>query len=158
MGTWSPMEVRIKGEAVRFAPESKKLGTLGKRKRLLLPDARAELSVTRTNCLNCEDILDEGLKFVEKHGTASELHGWLEFNEEAATEAALRIDYDCEPPRHANVRGWPVSEEPGERRQKQLEAAEKLAELCYREAVFDPPIKPQARPEPGLACENVKMI
>ena len=146
------------GEAVRFAPEKGKLGTPGRRKRLLLPDKKAKLSISRTDDLDCEHILDEGLSFVGRHGSAEALFGWLEFDEVGVDEANLHIDYDEDPPRHGNVVGWPDHADPGVRRKRQLDAAEALASRCLREAQFAPPIARASRPPAGTACALVRAI
>lgn len=111
------MTVRAAGLLARFAVESGRLTDSIVKPKLFEPNKALELSVFRVGGLVRGQIRDLGDEVVKKHPTARKLHGWGEFPESAVQEAGLRVEHDDDPPRHANIVGWP--REPSERKQRQ---------------------------------------
>lgn len=111
------MTVRAAGLLARFALESGRLTDSIVKPKLFEPNRALELSVFRVDGLVRDQIRDLGDEVVEKHPSARKLHGWGEFPESAVQKAGLRVERDDDPPRHANIVGWP--REPSERKQRQ---------------------------------------
>lgn len=111
------MTVRAAGLLARFALESGRLTDSIVKPKLFEPNRALELSVFRVDGLVHDQIRDLGDRVVEKHPAARKLHGWGEFLESAVREAGLRVERDDDPPRHADIVGWP--QDPSERKQRQ---------------------------------------
>ena len=113
-------------------------------------------SVSRGDDLACEAILEEGLRVIEARASSKkkELYGWLELDRAKLSKLNLRAEPDEPPPRHEQVVNWPHDDDLGTRRQKHLKLAKKVAALCSRVAVFDPPLVPgEALPADFSCCE-----
>ena len=102
----------------RFATQSGRLTDEVVKPKLFEPNRKLELSVFRVEGLGYTEIQEIGLDVVKKIPNAQRLHGWGEISESAVRDTGLRVNYDDEPPRHANVLGWP--DKAPERKQIQL--------------------------------------
>lgn len=94
----------------RYAVTSGRLSPRGKRK-LFEPTAKGTLSVFRIEGLECRRVRAIGIEVARKHPQAHRLYGWAEFNGANVEEAGLTIDYDNDPPGHANIVSWPKNTE-----------------------------------------------
>ena len=71
-----------------------------------LPNSTGQTSVFRTSGLDEEAIRDIGTRFVAGP-LKKTLLGWVNISVDDVLSNNLRIDPDDEPPRHANIIGWP---------------------------------------------------
>ena len=101
------MTVREDGTLARFGTQSGHLAASLVKPKLFEPNRSLELSVFRVEGLGSSDILPIGEDVVRKHPQANRLYGWGEVNASDVLDTGLRIDYDDDPPRHANIAGWP---------------------------------------------------
>lgn len=101
------MTLRADGTLARFALESKRLTTTGAKPKLFEPTKRFELSVFDVSGLLFEEILQLGIDVAKKQSPPRRLHGWGEIDVAAVHKAGLQIERDDDPPRHANIVGWP---------------------------------------------------
>lgn len=76
-------------------------------RRAFRPDRNLKLSVFYIDSLNSQEVQDLGLEVVRLRPDAVELHGWLEFDQSRVDEIGLLVQRDDNPPRHANIIGWP---------------------------------------------------
>ena len=88
------------------------------------------MSVSRIDDLECREILELGLDFAQRQANSPPVFGWFEFGEDAVSEAKLKIEYDDNPPRHANIHCWP------EETSNKLLAKNELFKRCFRKAAF----------------------
>ena len=112
------MTAREAGTLARFATQSGRLTDEVVKPKLFEPNRALELSVFRVDGLGRIEIQEIGIDVVTAIPNAQRLHGWGEINESAVLDAGLRVDYDDDPPRHANVLDWP--DEASERKLIQL--------------------------------------
>lgn len=125
------MTRRISGDLARFAYEKDKVGKkLSKCKSLFRPNKNGVMSVSRLEDLDCREILELGLDFAQRQTNCPPIFGWFEFKEDAVSEAKLKIDYDDNPPRHANIYSWPKETS------DKLLAKNELFKRCFRKAAF----------------------
>lgn len=145
--------LREDGELVRYAFESSKLGTTARIRKLFRTDRSNRLSIFRTDGLNSDEVLHQGLYVARLRKDTPSLNGWVEFHRESVEEFGLRIEHDENPPRHAHIASWPAN-----RGDSHLIERE-LARKCYRQAIFDPPIDPNDSPkENGFASAFLQPI
>ena len=140
------MTTRQQGELARFAVKANDIGNTDAQtaKRMFRPNKLGELSVSRIEGLDCNGIILEGQGVVEGRDDTDTLYGWIEVHEQVVQGQGLRIDYDEEPSRHANIVAW--GEIPGDRQQQRLE----LVRQCSRSPVkLDPPRLFAERPSQG---------
>lgn len=121
------MACNVRGAAaiVRFDDEKRirQDGTV--RWRLMEPAYDQDLgrhaqSVTYVEDLCCAGILEEGEKWLERHGSQKNLSGWAEFDVGDATGLDLQVYRDNSPPRHGNITGWATKKENRNREAKEL--------------------------------------
>ena len=112
------MTAREAGTLARFATQSGRLTDEVVKPKLFEPNRALELSVFRVDGLGLTEIQEIGTDVVTAIPSARRLHGWGEISESAVLDAGLRVDYDDDPPRHANVLDWP--DEASERKLIQL--------------------------------------
>ena len=144
------MTERADGDLARFAVEQTRLATELQRAKLFRPTKQGKVSISRIDGLECDGIVEVGLRVVEDHGNADELYGWLEFTGDAVTALGLEIQYDETPPRHANIVAWPPKGEEGQLLNKRQE----LARACRRKCLLDPPAKPGGL-LPDVTCDDL---
>ena len=108
--THAPLDSTVTTESpsllARFAINRRDLTRAGMR-RALRPDRNFELSVFYIDSLNSQEVQDLGLEVVKLRPDADELHGWLEFHQSYVYGIGLSVQRDDNPPRHANIIGWP---------------------------------------------------
>ncbi|MCY4130048.1 MAG: hypothetical protein OXG15_12515 [Gammaproteobacteria bacterium] len=147
------MTRRVTGELARIANEAGRAkGKKRKVKSLLTPNVENEMSIARIDGLECDEILNLAIEFMAQSDSPQKVHGWFEFSAEAVEDADLTIDYDENPPRHANVIDWPDKDE------AQSRATQILYRACYRKAHFNPPIDPTNPTIPDDPCSYVEEI
>ena len=101
------MTIRGARTLARFATQSGRLTDEVVKPKLFEPNRALELSVFRVDDLDRTEIQEIGIDVVTAIPNAQRLHGWGEISETAVIDAGLRVDYDDDPPRHANVLDWP---------------------------------------------------
>ena len=101
------MTTRYTETLARFATESGSLTDSVVKPELFEPNRAFELSVFRVHGLEFVEIRDIGVSVVKEHPQARRLHGWGEIEESEVQGVNLRVVCDDEPPRHANIVGWP---------------------------------------------------
>lgn len=101
------MTIRGARTLARFATQSGRLTNEVVKSKLFEPNRALELSVFQIDDLDRTEIQEIGIDVVTAIPNAQRLHGWGEISETAAIDAGLRVDYDDNPPRHANVLDWP---------------------------------------------------
>lgn len=126
------MTLRADGTLARFALESKRLTTTGAKPKLFEPNKGLELSVFDVGGLSFEEIRQLGIDVAKMHPTAERLYGWGEIDAAAVHETGLRIERDDDPPRHANIAGWP--DEARKMHEKQV----LLAQAAHRVQLDEP--------------------
>lgn len=112
------MTIRGARTLARFATQSGRLTDEVVKPKLFEPNRALELSVFRVDDIDRTEIQEIGTDVVKAIPNAQRLHGWGEISETAVIDAGLRVDYDDDPPRHANVLDWP--DEASERKLIQL--------------------------------------
>ena len=101
------MTIREAETLARFATQSGRITDEVVKPKLFEPNRALELSVFRVDGLDRTEIQEIGIDVVTAIPSAQRLHGWGEISETAVLDAGLRVDYDDDPPRHANVLDWP---------------------------------------------------
>ena len=91
----------------RFATQSGHLAASVVKPKLFEPNLALELSVFQVEGLVSIEIATIGESVVKAHPQARRLYGWGEINESDVLTTGLKIDYDDNPPRHANIIDWP---------------------------------------------------
>ena len=128
------MTRRVAGDLVRFAFDKGKVGKPSQVKRLFVPNSSGLVSVGKTEELECDEILELGLRFRELQANPRPIYGWIELEEDAVFENKLEIDYDDDPPRHANIGPGP------EKSLKDAQTRNELFRLCTKKAKFPQPV------------------
>ena len=101
------MTARGEGALARFATQSGHLAASVMKPKLFEPNRDLELSVFQVKGLISAEIATIGESVVKVHPQARRLYGWGEINESEILTNGLKIDYDDNPPRHANIINWP---------------------------------------------------
>lgn len=128
------MRTAQEGALARFAVRKGQLTAAAVKHKLVEPNRQLELSVFRVHELGDEQVRELGIEVVRRRPDAKRLYGWAEFDEAAVQSVALVLHDDNDPPRHANVIGWPT--DPAERKLVQLELADKATPM-----LVSPPIE-----------------
>ena len=102
------MRVRNEGELARYAVHSGQLTSAAVKPKLFAPNRQLALSVFRVHQFGDEEVEKLGTDVVRSRPDANRLYGWAEFDEDAVQSVALTMDKDDDPPRHANIIGWPT--------------------------------------------------
>ena len=76
--------------------------------------------MTYVEDLCCVGILEEGEKWLERHGSHKKLSGWAEFEVAEVNNLNLHIHRDDNPPWHGNITGWATKKELRNREAKEL--------------------------------------
>ncbi len=97
---------------------------------LFTPYPYEELSVFRIDGFGLEEVKRLGKEVVRKSGKTLYGYATLTVEEIESSEESLKIIYDNEPPRHANIAGWPSE------KSKQKLYATKLAEKVIEKDSF----------------------
>lgn len=136
------MTTRNSDTLARFAMHDKCLNTAAARRKLFVPNRdlnlRLSLSVFDVGGLTCKGIRKLGIgvakEIAKKQSTSRHLYGWGEIDACAVLrEANLQIERDDNPPRHANIVGWPSDAEERKYRQQ-------LLGQLSRPVRLDPPV------------------
>ena len=135
------MTTRAQGTLARFATGSGRFKDSVAKPKLFQPTRDLKLSVFRVSGLRSAEIECIGKSVVREHPTAERLHGWGELSERTVTDAGLEIEYDDDPPRHANIIAWPPR--PSEQKSLQQYLASRSTAVRFR-----PPIQVSKVPKP----------
>lgn len=102
-----------------FAPER----NIVKPAAFLPSDSNMQLSVFHTKMLSDQEIWELGKRYVALPNRT--VHARADFKAESAEKAQLQLTLDNQPPRHANIIGWPP--EKSERKLRAMELASMAA-------------------------------
>ena len=125
------------GLLARFALYRDRLKAGGAARKLFEPDPQGNLSVFSIDGLPHDIVREIGRDVATRHPNARRLYGWAEIGKADVESVGLSVDRDDNPPRHANVTGWP------ERREDRKEKANLLKNLC-RPVRLDTPVDANA--------------
>lgn len=96
---------------------------------LLSPNPHVELSLSRVDGLEDENIKELGDDVARKRGKEDAL-GYAELLAASPRLYGLDVIADEPPPHHANITGWSSAEDRAEKKRLQLEKAKLLVEKC----------------------------
>ena len=117
------MKTRQEGLLARFAVRKGQLTAAAVKRKLVEPNRHLELSVFRVHELGDTEVRELGVDVVHRRPDANRLYGWAEFDEALVHSVSLTLHDDDDPPRHANVVGWPTDRD--ERKLVESELADK---------------------------------
>ena len=117
------MRTRQEGALARFAVHKGQLTAAVVKRKLVEPNQQLELSVFRVHELGDAEVRGLGIGVVQRRRDANRLYGWAEFDEALVQSVSLTLHDDDDPPRHANIIGWPTDRD--ERKLVESELADK---------------------------------
>ena len=112
---------------VRFALESGRITKDFAKPKLFEPNKGGELSVFDVVGLSCCEKCKLGIPVAMAQN--KRLYGWAMISCEQIREVGLLVDLDNNPPRHANVRGWPIGREDRKAKQQELASLASVVKL-----------------------------